>query len=48
MDALGRIIANQLQVRLGQSVVIDNRPGGDSLWGLAPWRWQTPMATRYC
>jgi tripartite-type tricarboxylate transporter receptor subunit TctC len=28
MDALGRIVANQLQSRLGQSVVIDNRPGG--------------------
>src|SRR5882757_5460418 len=28
MDALARIIANQLQNRLGQAVVIDNRPGG--------------------
>ena len=33
MDALGRIIANQLQVRLGQTVVIDNRPGGGQSLG---------------
>jgi len=28
MDALGRILAQQMQLRLGQTVVIDNRPGG--------------------
>jgi tripartite-type tricarboxylate transporter receptor subunit TctC len=28
VDVLGRVIAQQLQVRLGQSVIIENRPGG--------------------
>ena len=28
MDALGRVLAQQMQLRLGQTVVIDNRPGG--------------------
>jgi tripartite-type tricarboxylate transporter receptor subunit TctC len=28
VDALGRVVAQQMQLRLGQSVVIDNRPGG--------------------
>jgi tripartite-type tricarboxylate transporter receptor subunit TctC len=33
VDALGRVIAQQLQVRLGQSVVIENRPGGSQSIG---------------
>jgi tripartite-type tricarboxylate transporter receptor subunit TctC len=28
VDALGRVVAQQMQRRLGQSVVVDNRPGG--------------------
>jgi tripartite-type tricarboxylate transporter receptor subunit TctC len=28
VDALGRVVAHQLQLRLGQNVVVDNRPGG--------------------
>ena len=28
MDALGRVLAQQMQLRLGQTVLIDNRPGG--------------------
>ena len=28
VDALGRVVAQHMQFRLGQSVVIDNRPGG--------------------
>jgi tripartite-type tricarboxylate transporter receptor subunit TctC len=28
VDALGRVIAQQLQARLGQTVIIENRPGG--------------------
>src|SRR5690349_444108 len=33
VDVLGRVIAQQLQVRLGQSVVIENRPGGSQSIG---------------
>ena len=33
VDALGRVIAQQLQARLGQSVVIENRPGGSQSIG---------------
>lgn len=33
VDALGRVIAQQLQVRLGQSIVIENRPGGSQSIG---------------
>ena len=32
-DTLGRIIAERLAERLGQSVVVDNRPGGNSTIG---------------
>src|SRR5262245_20367791 len=33
VDVLGRVIAQQLQVRLGQNVVIENRPGGSQSIG---------------
>jgi tripartite-type tricarboxylate transporter receptor subunit TctC len=33
VDALGRLIAQQMQVRLGQSVIIENRPGGSQSIG---------------
>src|SRR5262245_13645514 len=33
VDAFGRVIAQQRQVRLGQSVVIENRPGGSQSIG---------------
>src|ERR1044072_4084693 len=33
VDALGRVVAEQLQARLGQSVVIENRPGGSQSIG---------------
>ena len=33
VDALGRVIAQQLQLRVGQSVVIENRPGGSQSIG---------------
>lgn len=33
VDALGRVIAQQLQVRLGQNVIIENRPGGSMAIG---------------
>lgn len=33
VDALGRMIAQQMQGRLGQSVVIENRPGGSQSIG---------------
>jgi tripartite-type tricarboxylate transporter receptor subunit TctC len=33
VDAVGRVIAQHLQTRLGQSVVIENRPGGGTTLG---------------
>ncbi len=33
VDALGRVVAEQLQARLGQSVVFENRPGGSQSIG---------------
>src|SRR4051812_41409436 len=33
VDALGRVIAEQMQIRLGQSVIIENRPGGSQSIG---------------
>ena len=33
VDALGRVIAQQMQARLGQSVIIENRPGGSQSIG---------------
>src|SRR5262245_61748136 len=33
VDAFGRVIAQQLQARLGQNVVIENRPGGSQSIG---------------
>jgi tripartite-type tricarboxylate transporter receptor subunit TctC len=33
VDALGRMIAQQLQARLGQSVIIEDRPGGSASIG---------------
>ena len=38
-DILGRVVAQKLSVRLGQQVVIDNRPGADGIIG-------TEMAVR--
>src|SRR5262245_18403726 len=33
IDTMGRIVANDLSVRLGQQVIIDNRPGAGSTLG---------------
>jgi tripartite-type tricarboxylate transporter receptor subunit TctC len=33
VDALGRLIASQMQARLGQNVIIENRPGGSMAIG---------------
>src|SRR5690349_20295331 len=33
VDALGRVVAQQMQARLGQTVVIENRPGGSQSIG---------------
>jgi tripartite-type tricarboxylate transporter receptor subunit TctC len=33
VDALGRVIAEHMQARLGQSVIIENRPGGSQSIG---------------
>src|SRR5262245_37274089 len=33
VDALGRVIAEHLQARLGQSVILENRPGGSQSIG---------------
>jgi tripartite-type tricarboxylate transporter receptor subunit TctC len=47
-DVMVRLLAQQLQGRLGQAVVIDNKPGGGTTIGSKAPRSRRPMATRCC
>jgi tripartite-type tricarboxylate transporter receptor subunit TctC len=35
-DIMGRLIAQALQGKLGQTVIVENKPGGDGLIGMQP------------
>ena len=45
-DAQARVIGQKLGEKLGQSVVVDNRPGAGTVIGAATWPAPSPMATR--
>ncbi len=45
-DLVGRLLAGELSKRLGQSVFVENRPGGGSVTGTLRGATATPMATR--
>jgi len=44
-DIMGRMIAQALQGKLGQTVIVENKPGGDGLIGMGEVVRATPTAT---
>jgi tripartite-type tricarboxylate transporter receptor subunit TctC len=48
VDAGARVIAQDLQKRLGQSVILDGRSGPGSATGTKAARWPPPTATPCC
>ena len=45
-DILARLIGPQVSEALGQSIVVDNRPGGGAAWAPRPWCARSPTAIR--
>ena len=47
VDLIARVVANALSPRIGQPVVVENRPGAGGTVGAGWWRRQRRTATRF-